>query len=178
MSFVNPQNLAEKFGILSGMQVADLGCAGGEYSLAAARLVGDNGRVYAIDIQKEILSNIRKTAEKNNFFNLEVIWGNIEKLGGTRLADNSIDLAIASNILFQVESKTDFIKEAWRILKPFKGRICVIDWTDSFGGLGPETKAVVSPEKAKSLFEIGGFVFEKELKDCGAHHYGLIFRKV
>lgn len=177
MPFTNPKKNVENFGIQPGFSVVDLGAGSGMYTIPAAKLVGEGGRVYAVDIQKELLSNIKKEASKENLFNVEVIWGDVEKNGGTRLSDNSIDIAIASNILFQLEDKETFLREIKRILKPGKGKVCVIDWSDSFGGLGPPLKDVVSFEMCKDMFLRSGFELNRTLSDVGAHHYGLIFTK-
>ncbi|MEK7551890.1 MAG: methyltransferase domain-containing protein [Patescibacteria group bacterium] len=176
--FTNPQKNVERFEIMPGYKVADLGSGAGFYVLSAARLVGDSGRVYAVDIQKELLSKTKTDATSKHLTNVEVIWGDVEKIGGTRLADSSIDTVIASNILFQLEDKDSFIKEVNRILKPKKGKAYIIDWADSFGGLGPENSAVVSLASSKEMFLKNGFEVYKELKDVGDHHYGISFKKI
>ena len=83
-----------------------------------------------------------------------------------------MDAVIVSNLLFQVDSKDNVLQEANRILKP-KGRLLIIDWTDSFGGLGPSPEAVFGREEAVNLLDRTGFILEKEI-DAGAHHYGII----
>ena len=174
--FTNPSQTVNHFEILSGMRVADFGAGAGFFVLAAAPLLGENGRIYAVDIQKELLSKIKRDAENRGFFNVELIWGDAEKIGGTKLADNSLDVVIASNILFQVNSKESLIEEVKRVLKPGKGKVFVIEWRDSFGGLGPEPSFIVSPENSKALFLASGFEFYKSFP-TGPHHYGLAFRK-
>lgn len=175
--FTNPQKNAESFQLMPGMYVADFGAGSGFYIFTCSPMVGENGKIYAVDIQKDVLSTISNEADKKNLHNVEVIWGDLEKVGGSRLSDNSLDFVIASNILFQIESKESFIKEVKRVLKPGKGRVAVIDWRDSFGGLGPENNAVVSKDVCKNLFLSSGFELDREVSDSGAHHYGLIFRK-
>ena len=80
-----------------------------------------------------------------------------------------------SNILFQVEDRDATIAEAMRILMP-GGKILCIDWTDSFGGLGPTQQMVLTDKDAKELFEKHGLEFVKEF-DPGAHHYALVYKK-
>ncbi len=92
------------------------------------------------------------------------------------MADRHLDLVLISNLLFQLEDKPAALKEAWRILKP-TGRLAVIDWSESFGGMGPHKKAVVKKEQALLFAREAGFELIKEF-DAGAHHYGLIFRPV
>jgi len=157
------------------MHVADIGSGSGFYVLAAARAVGESGRVYAIDIQKELPARVKNLAEKEGFFNVEALWADVEVLGGTRLGDASVHAVIASNIFFQIEDKKNLIAEIKRILK-LGGRALVIDWTDSFGGLGPEKEAVVNKETIEKLFADAGFSKEKEIK-AGEHHFGVVFTK-
>lgn len=174
--FTNPDESVKSFELLPGMQVADLGAGSGSFVLVSAKMVGENGKVYAVDIQKELLPKIKREAEKEGYFNVEVIWGDVEKVGGSKLADSSIDVVIASNILFQVEDRESFIAEIKRVLKPNKGKVFVIDWQDSFGGIGPETKSVVSLDECKKIFTRDGFDFYKKFP-TGPHHYGLAFKK-
>jgi ubiquinone/menaquinone biosynthesis C-methylase UbiE len=130
--------------------------------------------VFAVDVQKDLLQKLKNTAQAERIFNIEIIWGNVEKLGGTKIRDGFIDLALVSNLLFQIEFKKDFVREIKRILKR-TGRVLVVDWSDSFGGMGPQPEAVMPEVEAKKLFEEAGFVFQKSIS-AGDHHYGLIFK--
>ena len=174
--FSDPVKNIEKCGIQVGQDIADLGAGSGHYSIAAAKALMSTGRVYAIDAQKDLLSRLKNNAIKEGLYNVEVIWGDIEKINGTKLRDSSIDLALLCNVLFQIENKGDLIKEIKRILKP-GGRTLFVDWADSFGGIGPKQNMVVKKEKAIDMFEKSGFHLEKEI-EAGSHHYGMIFKKL
>ena len=175
MCFSNPSQNIEQIDLQSGASVADLGTGSGFYALAAAKAVGDKGKVYAIDVQKELLEKLKREAIQRRIHNINVIWGNVEKVGGTKIRDGAVDFVIAANLLFQIEHKMDFMAEIRRILKP-KGKLLLIDWQDSFGGLGPTSGHVVRENDGRALFESAGFVFEKPIR-AGAHHWGVIFRK-
>ncbi|MEK9184621.1 MAG: methyltransferase domain-containing protein [Patescibacteria group bacterium] len=172
MSFSDPEKNVAQFGIGHGMQVADLGAVSGFYTIESARKVGGAGKVYAIEVQKDLLSKLKNNAVHEHLLNVEVILGDIENIGGTHLRDGSIDRAIASNVLFQIEHKDNFCLEIKRILKP-GGKVLVVDWSDK-SPLGPKT--VVSETFVRSLFEKAGFDFESSIS-AGDHHYGLIFNK-
>lgn len=174
--FSDPDQNVENFGLMPGMHVADCGSGSGFYSLAAARALGEKGRVYAIDVQKDLLARLKNEAARLHLKNIETIWGNIEKPGGTSLRDNSVDAAFLANVLFQVKDKNSLLTELKRILKP-KGRVLVVDWTSSFGGMGPSGESVVTSEQAQEIFSKGGFSFERRMP-AGEHHYGLIFQKI
>ena len=174
--FSDPQKNIEQCGIQAGMEIADLGAGSGFYTIAVAKALISTGRVYAIDLQKDLLTKIKNTAVSQGLYNAEVIWGDIEKPSGTHLREGSIDLALLSNILFQLEDKQGMINEVKRILKP-GGRVLVVDWSDSFGGIGPESKKVVLKTSAVEMFEKNGFHQDREI-DAGSHHYGIIFKKL
>ena len=175
MAFTDPAKNIQQFVLGEGWHVADFGSGSGAYTLAAAEHVGGDGRVYAIDVQRDLLSKVKNEAKNRKLLNVEVIWGNVEKVGGSKLGDNSMDAAIASNLLFQLEHKDVGAREIFRVLKP-KARVLIVDWTDSFGGLGPQAKMVVTEETAKDIFEKAGFAYESSIS-AGDHHYGLIFKK-
>lgn len=173
MSFAKPEENIKPLGLSAGKHVADIGAGTGHYAFAAARIVGAEGRVYAIDVQKDLLDRVHQEAEQKGLRNVHVIWGDAETVGGTKLKVDAVDAVIASNILFQVESKSGFVHEVKRILKK-GGKVLVVDWSESFAGLGPNPQHVVSENIARELFENNGFALEKTF-DAGAHHYGLVF---
>lgn len=174
--FLNPTHIIAEFDLQSGSKVADFGAGGGTFALSAARAVGGAGRVYAIDVQKDLLERLKKEARDARLHNLEVIWGDVERQGGTHLKDGAVDAVILSNILFQLEDKQGAANEAKRILKS-DGKVLVVDWSESFGNMGPEPKAVVAEGAARTLFEQSGFQFVKSIS-AGHHHYGMIFKKI
>ena len=151
--FSDPASNLAKLGLNDGMRVVDLGAGSGFYTLEAAKKVGANGRVYAVDVQKDLLERLRSVGASQGLRNIEVIWGNIEKIGGTKIKESVADRVIASNVLFQVSKFDDFVLEVKRILKP-GGKVLVVDWS----GVTPlSPKSVVPDVKAQALFEKAGF---------------------
>jgi ubiquinone/menaquinone biosynthesis C-methylase UbiE len=173
--FADPSSNVSKFGLAPGMHIADLGAGSGAYTIPAAKAVSPNGRVYACEVQKELLTRMKNDATAEHITNIEYIWSNIEKTGGSKLGDRSMDGVIVSNVLFIVEDRPAFLNEVKRILKP-GGKVYFIDWTDAFGGMGPHPDHVITEAKAKELFAQYGFTAESSF-DTGAHHYGVIFKK-
>ncbi|MDO8562156.1 MAG: class I SAM-dependent methyltransferase [bacterium] len=174
--FAHPAHNVAGIGITPGMKVADFGSGSGAYTFAIAEALSGSGHVYAIDVQRDLLQRIKNEAHKRGYKNVEVVWGDLERPGQSKIADGALDVVIVSNLLFQVAEKGVILEEARRILKP-QGRVVVIDWADSFRGTGPRPEDVVEKEAALSLAEKCGLKLEKEFP-AGAHHYGLIFRKI
>ena len=175
MMFSDPSHNISEFDLQSGMKVADLGAGIGVLSIAAAKAVGDAGKVYAIEVQKTLLGKLKNNAKEARVNNVEALWGDIERPNGTHLKDSVVDACIASNILFQVTDKNGFISEVKRILKP-GGKVLVVDWKESYRGIGPHIDEVITEVETKSLFEKSGFRLLKKI-NAGSHHYGLIFKK-
>lgn len=170
--FAHPARNASAFGLREGMHVADFGSGSGAYVLAMAPLVGEAGQVYAVDVQRDLLRRTHTEAQHRGLKQVSVLWADLEQRGATKLAARSLDLVLVSNLLFQLEEKDVPLAEAWRVLKP-TGRLVVIDWSDSFNGMGPIKQQVVSKDTALGLVRASGFELDREL-DAGAHHYGLV----
>ena len=115
-----------------------------------------------------------KLAATIGLHNIEIVWGNAEKIGGTKLREGLVDRVILSNTLFQVESKDrdNLVLELKRITKS-GGKLLLVDW-QSGSPLSPPS--VVPAMTAEALFQKSGWVLEKNF-DAGDHHYGLILKK-
>jgi len=167
------KNIAE-LDVRDGMKVADIGVGSGFYTIEAAKKVGSRGMIYAVDIQQDILERLKKSAALIGLHNIEIVWGNAEKIGGTKLRENIADRAIVSNVLFQIEPKDrdNFVLELKRIVKS-GGKLLLVDW-QSGSPLTPPN--AVPAMTAESLFQKAGWELEKNFS-AGDHHYGIIFKK-
>lgn len=175
IGFVEPESIVKVLQIFKGMKVADFGAGAGFYAIPAAKLVGASGKVYALDIRKEVLEIIRSKARERGLANVETLRADLEIKEGSHLASGSMDLVIISNILFQIEDKKNLAQEAFRILKP-RGRVALVEWDEAKKSFGPPLVHRVTRGEAENIFIKAGFTFEKEL-DAGERHYGLILKK-
>lgn len=175
MAFTDPEKNISELHLRDGMIVADFGAGMGAHAIAAGKKVGDHGRVYAVEVQKDFLQNIKTAARDAKLSNIEVIWGDIEIPHGTKIKDGSVDAVIIANVLFQAEDKKGLATEARRVLKS-GGQMMLLDWTDSFGGLGPHPREVVIEKDAKRILGDAGFAVERTFP-AGDHHYGIIATK-
>lgn len=175
MGFADPQRNIDQFEIGPGMEVADFGAGAGHLAIAAADAVGEDGRVYVIDIQQELLTKVTHLAKEHHLERFSFIHGDLEHPNGSTLADESVDAVIISNVLFQAEHKDAVVAEAHRVLRA-NGRVLVVDWRESFGGIGPQPEHVLPEADARALLEAVGFEHVSDI-DAGAYHYGFIYRK-
>ncbi|MEZ4200641.1 MAG: methyltransferase domain-containing protein [Candidatus Paceibacterota bacterium] len=173
--FVKPEVVVSHFHLRPGDTVADFGAGKGFFVEPLAQAVGSSGRVFACEIQKNLVDAIGETIRVENLTNVEVLWCDLEAEHGIKITDNGVDTAVLVNTLFQIEDKPTALREMIRIVRP-GGKFFVIDWSESFGGLGPHPDHVISEQEVKDLCESAGLVFERSF-DAGDHHYGLAFRK-
>ncbi|HVV39323.1 MAG TPA: class I SAM-dependent methyltransferase [Candidatus Paceibacterota bacterium] len=174
-AFLHPGKAVAAAGIHEGLKVADFGAGAGFFTRAAARAVGESGVVWAVDINRELLPRIKNLASSEGLNNVEVLHGDIEKAGGTSLPAGTFDFVLLTNVLFSLEDRGECLAEMRRVLKN-TGRALVIDWSGSFGGLGPHPDHIITQEKAQKLFEQHGFSIGPKV-DAGAYHWGFVVRK-
>src|SRR3989344_1942674 len=136
---LNPERiLKDQLGLGNAHSVADLGAGGaGYFTLQAAKLVGEHGLVYAVDIIKGHLRNIESRAKIEGYDNIRTIWSNLEKYGATKINDQSLDFALLVNVLFQNKKPELLMKEAVRMIKT-GGKLLVVDWRPGRFIFGPK----------------------------------------
>lgn len=173
--FSAPEKNIEQLALKEGQIVADFGAGSGAYTLAAAKALRGTGKVYAVDVQKDLLTRLQNTCAAEHVGNVAFVWGDLERVGGTKLHDNSCDVVLVSNILFQAPDKKTILEEAKRILKP-GGTLLVIDWTGSFNNMGPTPEQIFPEADARKLAEVVGFAFDRPM-NAGNYHYGLVLTK-
>jgi ubiquinone/menaquinone biosynthesis C-methylase UbiE len=164
----------KKMGLEEGMAVGDLGCGNlAYYATGAAKIVGKNGLVYAVDILKTALNAVATRAKNEGLGNLKTIWSNLEVFGATTIPANSLDAIFIHNVMFQSTKHDGFIKEAMRLLKP-KGKLMIVDWKKISAPFGPPVDSRPDPEKVKALAAQNGLKLNEEF-DAGPYHWGMIF---
>lgn len=117
-----PENKVNEAGIRPGSQILDYGCGPGSYSIAAARLTGDDGKVYALDILPVAIQMVRKKAEKKEIKNIVTILSGCK----TCLDDESIDTIVVYDVFHDLINPSAVLIELHRVLK-MNGRLSFSD---------------------------------------------------
>jgi len=112
--------LLEDVGMKAGQMVLDFGCGSGTYTIPAAKIIGDKGKVYALDKDSEALNELMRKAQSEGLNNIE----RLETEGELRidLTDNSVDVVLLFDVLHsyyfpQVDDKRKLFNEVHRICK-------------------------------------------------------------
>ncbi|MFC1663105.1 class I SAM-dependent methyltransferase [Patescibacteria group bacterium] len=175
---LNPAELLDKLGLSAGMRVADLGSGGaGYFTIQAAKMVTDEGLVYAVDIYKPALSALysKATALGVNHI-IHCVWSNLEVIGGAnKITNGSLDAAILVNTIHQTNHHLEILMEASRMLKT-GGRLLIADWKTGGHAFGPKPNSVVRPEVVNRLAAQAELA-EFDSFTAGPYHWGLIVVK-
>jgi ubiquinone/menaquinone biosynthesis C-methylase UbiE len=140
-----PDQVMDALNIAEGSVVADLGAASGWFTVRLARRVGPNGRVYAEDIQPQMLEVINRRMPRENLTYNNVIT----KLGTAddpRLPIGALDAVLIVDAYHEMESPVQLLRNAARALKP-NGRLGIVEFTMDGGGPGPLMDERVDPER-------------------------------
>ena len=142
-----PEQIMDTLGIADGSVVADLGAAGGWFTLQLARRVGPNGLVYAEDIQPQMIEAIGRRMQNENRQNVTPVLGTPSD---PRLPAG-LDAVIISDAYHEMDDPADrtlvvtLLTNVARSLKP-QGRLGIVDYTAGGGGPGPSADQRVDPE--------------------------------
>jgi predicted methyltransferase len=122
--YARRREIVAAVGLKSGMAVADVGAGTGLFTLAFAREVGPQGRVYAVDISRTFVDNILRRAREQG---LENVVGVVNSQDDTRLAPASVDAAFLCDTYHHFEQPRAMLQSMHRALRP-GGVLVVIDF--------------------------------------------------
>lgn len=157
-ALLSARHLLQAAGILPGMRVADFGMGrSGHLVLPAARLVGEAGTVYGVDIHPEALHMVEGRRKLELLHNLELVWGDIERPEGVRIPPRSLDAVFVVNTLWFARKHPMIAFEVRRLLKS-GGRVIIVDWHhDSRHPVAPPAQFRVHPRSIDAAFLHSGF---------------------
>lgn len=147
--------------------MADVGAGVGFFTLPAARRVGPEGRVYAIDLSPEMLNDLRAKLEDETLANVEAYLSTEDRVP---LADASVDLAFLACVFHELAG-AGTLMECRRILRP-KGRLGVVDWKKIDQEEGPPKEHRLDEAEVAAFLTEAGFAPTRTF-EAGPYHYGI-----
>ncbi len=174
---LDPQRILRAVGVSRGMSVGDFGCGhNGHFVFPAARLVGTDGYVHAVDIQSNVAQTIDSLAKSDGLTNIFSIVADAEKMGATKIPASTLDIVLLINNQVDAVAHNNMLREALRAVRA-AGHIIVIDW---LGGntvpFAPAIEERVDKDVVLRSAQGLGLRFVDEFRP-GRYHYGLRFQK-
>ncbi len=111
----NASRMRQELRLKPGMVVCDLGCGNGYHTLPMAKAVGPHGRVFAVDIQPQMLYMLRQNLEAQRIANVTPILGSTYD---PRLPDRSVDLVLLVDVYHEFAYPERMLRAMHRALKP------------------------------------------------------------
>ena len=120
---VRAEPFLRSIGVQECLQVADVGCHNGRFTVPAARIVGSCGTVYAIDKNKDVLANVKQTIRKNERRNVKVIEVDLANDGMAGLPNGVVDVALLYDILHRgylpnKRDRSNVLNHVYRLMRP------------------------------------------------------------
>jgi ubiquinone/menaquinone biosynthesis C-methylase UbiE len=155
-SWQKPDEVIARLELPEGAHVADLGAGGGYFTFKLARAVGDGGRVYAVDVDDDMLAWLAERAVEEGAGNVEVIRG---EFTDPLLPDGRVDLLFTSNTYHHIEDRTAYFARVLTDLTP-TGRVAILELNDhswfprTFGHMTP--KQTIVDEMTAAGYRLAG----------------------
>ena len=170
-----PDQIMDALGVAEGSKVAELGAAGGWFSLQLAERVGPNGRVYAEDIQRAMLDGISRRMQSENIAYVTTVLGT----PSDPHLPPGLDAALINDAFHEMDIPEDrnlvvtLLRNVAKSLKP-QGRLGIVDWTPGSGGPGPEATHRIDPKRVIAVANAAGLQLIKR-EDFPPFIYLLVF---
>lgn len=163
-----PFKTLEMLGFTGGVDMADIGCGIGYFTIPAAEIADASSKIFALDISIEMLDDVEHRALEAGLSSIRPI---IVEEYDLKLDNQSVGFVLVSNVLHEVDDKERFISEINRILKN-GGRLAIIEWEKMQGESGPPLEDRLSYEELNELLSRNGYE-GVEKQGIGQEFYGV-----
>lgn len=168
-SILPPDRTIEELNLQSGQVVADVGCGIGYFTVPLTKVVGSNGKIYAIDIEPLMVEETKKRVSEEQLNNVEFV---LSTENNFKIPDNIADVVFTSTVYHELETPKNFLDECRRVLKE-KGELIILDWNRVEEEMGPPFHIRKGIKEVENDLEQNDFVVEK-LKYIGNSFYLII----
>lgn len=146
-----PVKIMDAIGLKPGMIIGEVGAGRGRMTMWLAERVGNNGKVYANDIDEEALEHLRKRCEREEFNNIEIILGEVED---PKLPAGALDIAFMINVYHHLDNPVPLIRNILPSLKP-DGILAIVECDPDKTDWGAEHECSSKENMEKDLEEAG-----------------------
>ena len=146
-----PEEVLDALAIPAGAVVADVGAGSGYFAERLARRVGATGRVYATDVQDEMLAGLERRVAGRGLVNVEVVRAAFDD---PTLPPACCDLVFFSSVYKEIDGRVAYMAKVRRLLRP-AGRVAILEFRPD-AGFGPPARDRLAPQQvARELAEAG-----------------------
>jgi len=167
-----PKETLKEMLVTENMDLLDIGTGVGYFSIPASQIVGEQGKVYAVDTSKEMLEELEQRTKQKNIKNIVLIEGNNYNAD---IQVNTVDYIFISNVLHEVEDKILFLTNYLKKLRP-DGKIGIIEFKKIEATKGPPIEHKISQEQLKEYFNKFDIEIIKEV-NINDIQYGIVGKK-
>lgn len=160
------QKMLAALGVKPGMAVCDLGCGNGFYTLQLAEMVGEEGKVFAVDIQPEMLSLMEKRAKPGELDNVKLVLGT---LVDPDLPKSSCDIILLVDVYHEFSHPVHMLSKIREALKP-EGRVVLVEFRLEDPEVPIKLLHKMSKEQMNREMKANGFKLAKEYDDLPWQH--------
>lgn len=160
------KTLLEELDLKPGQVVCDMGCGNGFYTLQIARLVGDEGRVLAVDIQPEMLHLLDARAKQEGISNVEPILGT---LIDPKLPEGELDLILLVDVYHEFSHPEYMLRAICKALKP-DGRVALAEFRLEDPNVPIKLLHKMSKKQILKEFPPNGFTLVEEFDELPWQH--------
>ena len=168
----DPEGALNAIGIRPGMIVADIGAGTGYMSLRLAKRVGPSGKVYANDIQPEMLSRLRQNADKAKLKNIETVLGSDVD---PKLPVGQLDLVLLVDVYHEFSQPQKMLRKIRETLKP-AGRLVLLEYRKEDPNIPIITVHKMTVEEVKKELEAERFIFSQAIESLPRQHILILTR--
>ncbi|MFQ5665297.1 MAG: methyltransferase domain-containing protein [Candidatus Binatia bacterium] len=166
-----PAEVVQALDLRPGMRVADLGAGTGYFSRYLSAAVGDDGTVFAVDTEPNLVTYLRERSDKEHTANLVPILASPDN---PRLPVRSTDLVLIVDTFHHIDARLKYFARLRRLLKP-GGRVAIIDWQKRELPVGPPPPHKIPRAQVVEEMEAAGYQLVAE-PALLPYQYFLIFR--
>ena len=167
-----PETALDKIGIKPGMVVADVGAGVGYFSIRIAKRVAPTGKIFAVDVQPEMLAILKDRAAKAKVTNIQPILGSESD---PRLPAASCDLILMVDVYHELSQPQRMLQKMKQALKS-DGRLVLLEYRKEDPHIPIRSEHKMSVQEAKAEVEAEGFKLAETLSDLPRQHI-FIFKK-
>ena len=162
----HPEISLESLGLREGMTFMDVGCGYGFFTIPAAQIVGEKGKVYAVDVDASSINQLKRDAAEKGLKNIHTEVAEAEE---TVFCQECVDIIFYNTVLHDFRDPTKVLRNAKTMLKP-SGKLVNSDWKKKPTAFGPPLQIRFSEEHAANLIKQAGFTIES-VKDLESDFY-------